>query len=426
VKICSLYGAGFYYIPGTDTCIKLGGYARVEWDFNANGSYNPYRVANFDSNATNREVSRVRLGVSVDARSQTEYGTLRSYVFFAPTMTNGGTGNNAAPWNAVGGAPYNPVYLPAGFIQFAGITAGSTDSFFDFDNQPYSNSTNWWGPNQSGNGIPVLAYTASFGNGFSATISLEDTANRESAYFPSAGAIAIAGREWPDAVGNLRVDQAWGSAMVAGAVHEMRAAATAPVAGTTVTSVGYALTGGLKFNTPTGPGDYFIIQGVYEQGSANYAGSNWGAGGLLTGALLQSGFPVVTSSAIGPVFDGVYNAATGSFDKTTGWAVTGGFEHRWDPKWKTSLYGAYGGYSYDQFASNTLFGAAGAPSASWSAWQIGSRTVWTPVENLDLSVEAMYTEVNSAFKGAVLPGFGTFQNKGFLSGIFRIQRNFWP
>src|SRR6188768_455207 len=30
VKICSLYGAGFYYIPGTDTCIKLGGYLRAE------------------------------------------------------------------------------------------------------------------------------------------------------------------------------------------------------------------------------------------------------------------------------------------------------------------------------------------------------------------------------------------------------------
>ncbi len=23
VKICSLYGAGFYYIPGTDTCIRI-------------------------------------------------------------------------------------------------------------------------------------------------------------------------------------------------------------------------------------------------------------------------------------------------------------------------------------------------------------------------------------------------------------------
>ena len=34
VKVCSLYGAGFYYIPGTDTCIKLGGYLRVEVDAN--------------------------------------------------------------------------------------------------------------------------------------------------------------------------------------------------------------------------------------------------------------------------------------------------------------------------------------------------------------------------------------------------------
>ncbi len=30
VKVCSLYGPGFYYIPGSDTCIKLGGYLRVD------------------------------------------------------------------------------------------------------------------------------------------------------------------------------------------------------------------------------------------------------------------------------------------------------------------------------------------------------------------------------------------------------------
>ena len=30
VKICSLYGVGFYYIPGTDMCIKVGGWARYE------------------------------------------------------------------------------------------------------------------------------------------------------------------------------------------------------------------------------------------------------------------------------------------------------------------------------------------------------------------------------------------------------------
>src|SRR6266576_4085415 len=37
VKICSLYGDGFYYIPGTDTCIKMGGYVRVQGEYNAGG-----------------------------------------------------------------------------------------------------------------------------------------------------------------------------------------------------------------------------------------------------------------------------------------------------------------------------------------------------------------------------------------------------
>ncbi len=41
VKICSLYGAGFYYIPGTDTCIKLGGYVQADWNINGNNYGKP-------------------------------------------------------------------------------------------------------------------------------------------------------------------------------------------------------------------------------------------------------------------------------------------------------------------------------------------------------------------------------------------------
>ena len=46
VKICSLYGVGFYYIPGTDMCIKVGGYARAQAEWGSNnglttGSTNP-------------------------------------------------------------------------------------------------------------------------------------------------------------------------------------------------------------------------------------------------------------------------------------------------------------------------------------------------------------------------------------------------
>ena len=42
VKVCSLYGAGFLYIPGTDTCLKIGGYLRSDHIYgaaNASGYY---------------------------------------------------------------------------------------------------------------------------------------------------------------------------------------------------------------------------------------------------------------------------------------------------------------------------------------------------------------------------------------------------
>ena len=58
-------------------------------------------------------------------------------------------------------------------------------------------------------------------------------------------------------------------------------------------------------------------------------------------------------------------------------------------------------------------------------WQIGSRTVWTPVPNLDLSVEVMYQSLQTAFGG--LSGsattYGTFEDKDWVSGMFRVQRN---
>ena len=43
VRVCSLYGAGFFYIPGTDTCIKLGGYLRVDTTFNGTVNGRPAR-----------------------------------------------------------------------------------------------------------------------------------------------------------------------------------------------------------------------------------------------------------------------------------------------------------------------------------------------------------------------------------------------
>ncbi len=444
MKICSLYGAGYYYIPGTDTRIKIGGYVRAEWDVQAGGSFNPVRQYNFDNPARDRYNERVRAGITADVRSQTEYGTLRGYLTILPTSTND---------NTVGGGPYAApgVYAPAAFIQFAGFTWGKTASFFDFDLQPYSNQTNVWGSNQAGNGQQIFGYTAQFGNGFSASISAEDPTSRRSALTGAlvgggAGFSQYGGRRWPDVVGNLHVDQAWGSAQIMGAIHDVYG--TQIGAGTTYPSAsdtGWAVGGGVKFLTPfTGKNDYFIAQVAYGEGSVNYIGSNWtGADVGFNAELLQKGTTGVISSSIGPVLDAVTNVTGTGYDLTTGWSVTAGYEHWWVPNWKTSLYGAYGQLMYNQNASTVLAlqagiaaGPAATASANWSYWQVGSKTVWTPVPNLDLSVEIMYNEMDGAFGGltGAVPVVGgaaaavptTFGSQSFWAGQIRAQRNFYP
>jgi len=433
VKFCGLYGTGFYYIPGSNTCIKIGGYVRAEWNYQANGTFSPVHVYNFDFPGRNRFVDRVRGGITVDVRSQTSYGTLRAYAIILPTTTND---------NATGGSPYTPgtfgpgVFSPAVFIQFAGFTIGKTVSFFDFDLQPYSNQIHIWSSNQAGNGQQLLAYTARFDGGFSASLSVEDPTSRQSAI--AGGGFTYQGRRWPDLVANLRTDQSWGSAQVMGAVHDSAAYATG--AGARASIVGSAFGVGGRINLPSlGMGDYVLGQVTYSNGVVNYAGSQLGADGL--GAMnLQAGYPAVTTIAAGPAFDAVGSGA--GIQGTKAWSVTGGYEHVWNPQWKTSIYGAYGRIDYSSAAGAVvagLAGIAGNGNADWSLWQIGSRTVWTPVPNLNLSFEALYTDLNkSAFQGsactaAYLSFAGSvarpgcrFDGKGFISAVFRAQRNFWP
>src|ERR1044071_5065322 len=62
VRICSVYGPGFFYIPGTDTCIKIGGKAEldIEWD-----EPRAHSDPTYGSNALAR--------VNLDARTATDW-----------------------------------------------------------------------------------------------------------------------------------------------------------------------------------------------------------------------------------------------------------------------------------------------------------------------------------------------------------------
>ena len=81
VKICSLYGVGFYYIPGTDMCIKIGGWVRAEYGWGQNGNFAwGWANANVNNRTTNNSDFRARGYITADARNQTEYGTVRGYI----------------------------------------------------------------------------------------------------------------------------------------------------------------------------------------------------------------------------------------------------------------------------------------------------------------------------------------------------------
>jgi hypothetical protein len=122
VKVCSLYGVGFYYIPGTDMCIKIGGWVRAEYTYGANGNIAwGWANGNVNNRTTNNSVWRSRGYITADARSQTEYGTVRGYLAVGLSTNNvgfDGAGNTFSANRA--------------FIQWAGFTFGLSQSFFDF------------------------------------------------------------------------------------------------------------------------------------------------------------------------------------------------------------------------------------------------------------------------------------------------------
>lgn len=415
VKVCSLYGAGFYYIPGTDTCIKIGGFLRSEWNHNAAGSFSPYLEG---TNALytrdgNTLVNRSRGILTVDTRSQTEFGTLRSYLRAGWQWTS---------QDATVGGSSATVYLDRAFIQIAGFTFGKTQSFFDFFcTGCYSLMTNKLWVDTGGSGTPVFAYTAQLGNGVTATVSIEDYTEQRLPIVDAGAATTVAalwpagttqtarnrGYNIPDVVGNIRVDQAWGSAQVMGALHNN---AANYYNGNNQTAHpdekwGWAVGAGLTLKMPWNAKDTLSGHVTYCEGAARYC-SNPSAT-LGNGA----GFGLVneTDIGVGWISDAYFDGSTvgASLQLTQAFSAVAAFEHYWTPTLRTSIYGGY----FDFEANSALVdsrcagvarvggGTLSAGCADWSAWQVGSRTLWNPVANLDVGLDIIYTEVDSALKG---------------------------
>ncbi|MEW6643559.1 MAG: porin [Pseudomonadota bacterium] len=481
VKICSLYGAGFYYIPGTDTCIRIGGALRVDTSFNGNTFDAPFwqgGVGGANSYNRNYFTTRERLNLFLDTRTATEYGVVRTYANIQFDFLQGRE-------NISGGFVENDFL----FIQFAGFTFGKAVSQFD----PQWALTKPWiasGVNAGSNnttGIPQLAYTASFGNGVSATISLEDAqpyrsagvVNATAGFLGPFGAAptsygttsntflgnAQGGDHVPDIVANVRLDQAWGSLHFGAAAHEVHGTYYTSAnggnsdSGHPSSTWGYAFTGAFELkNLPTGAGDSLKVEASYAKGAAKYVfGGTWDGVGAGRFAKIGTGAGTAGSMAFGYVLDGVYtgtNSVNGSsIDLSSAWEVSAFYEHYWNPAWRTSVYGSYTAINYGSAGNaallaaangNGLLASAGVPTGSFNGTntgnfnfavaQVGTRTAWTPVQNLTLSAEFVYSRLiqnqNGTYTaGAGIPGVAagnTFEmkNQNLYNGSVQILRSF--
>jgi hypothetical protein len=470
VRVCSLYGAGFWYVPGTDTCLKIGSYIREQVEFNDGaggvpigfGANDQAAAGRFDRTDTSQLSMRTRVGLTVDLRTQTEYGTLRSYF-------EGGFQASANSGTAAGN---DVVYFDRGFIQFAGLTAGRIRSYFDINSMaPYSLANTRVSGDTGALGTWGIAYTAQFGNGLSATLSFEDGGSssqgnnlgQNSSRGHGVVNLAMAnqfglgtesydneGWKFPDVVGALRIDQAWGYAQIAAALHDASggyysnptaadacgANANCQNLGHPGDAYGWAVTGGFTLNDVFGlKGDQFGMQAVYTVGAEGYATRATGPFQIYGGG---------NSAGFGWVTDGVYGTGT-SVQLTSVWGVNGFYQHFWTPKWRTAIHGGYEQVNYGGGATSIICATPGTPTGvqltgvsncnpNFSWWEVGTRTQWNPHPDLDIGVEVMWNHLNTAFAGTATlaangarPG-GTYsiQDQDVVSVLFRIQRNFLP
>jgi hypothetical protein len=176
VRICDVYGAGFYYIPGTETCLKIGGLVRYQIDWTTDEGWN-------------KTTARLKF----DARSETEYGTFKRYIEVEFGKNGGGSDSLVAIPGRPPPSPYSDttdMWIRYAYFEVGGLMIGRNDTLFDGGVD---------GEFDKGGGtfINQIRYTFDAGNGIAVSVGLEEE-NTNFDYVPLV-------------TGKVSIAQGWGS-----------------------------------------------------------------------------------------------------------------------------------------------------------------------------------------------------------------------
>ncbi len=436
VKVCDAYGAGFYTIPGTDTCIKVGGRVRADYAFvpkqdiytqatgapltwGKTGTSGPdYTKTVFDPSSSAGKAAaglqqtgwETRGRVDMDARTATAYGTVQT-VFSTRLARTTGSLANASGADSSGASPT----LEAAYIRFAGFTFGVARDNFAYMPSRFYGAGHW---GSFANGAKQIAYTAALGGGFSATIALQDpvdttlggfdyTSIQSTSNKNSFGTRGPVDENIPQVNARIDLEQGWGNLSLAGAARYIHSASTSrdnvqtstgfyikdPVSGDNgiydrfnVNKTAYALGLGTKFNLPMiASGDALWLTAAWARGMTEYT-TNWSSFKSSAYKRDVGGFQLNHPSY---VYTGSsYTGATApGISLVDSWNVAGVFDHYWAPQWRQSFLASYGKVKAPSAAKNcangidlSVNGAGGAASTSATSTAIngcfGDAQVW--------------------------------------------------
>ncbi len=364
VKVCDAFGSGFFYSPGTDTCIKIGGYVKFgtafgDTDFGTyNSTYPKSQWSNFYTEAS----------IQLTASSVTEYGNLTGFIDYRAQTGNTGSFTQSA--SQVVNSSTNSAYVDSAWLSIGPVKAGRFTSLYDFG-RGYTD-TGAFGSDTTSDHIQAT-YAI---NGFGLALSIEDqrdrgaagatdgTTNSNGTYYSGGqsnipdivGAVTYASGIFSTKIAaayvNNAVDRTGGGSEANPFVYDAKA--------------GYAIGGSIELALDTiSPGDRFFVSGSYGDNANSYTGI---AGGTSVANLTASADQSVIASA-----------APGS-----SWSALASYKHVWTPTIWSAVSGGYASYDGDGYFQNY----------SLDAYRGVFSTDWSPVNGLDLMLDAQYSHVD--------------------------------
>ncbi|MEM1049472.1 MAG: porin [Pseudomonadota bacterium] len=312
VRVCDAFGSGFFFIPGTDSCLRLRGRLRTEIRYRFQDSGDPIQFGiSSGIRAHNPLFMRARGYWGWDHRTNTDIGLVRA--FFRGYL-DFDTGD-------ADGTP--SLHLDFAFIQIGGLTVGFADLAVEpvyqeytlehaFDLSGFSDET------------VIAQYVYSFGNGFSIAALIFD---------PSTGSFGSTARNGnygglraPSAGASITYDGSIGTFRLAGIIQDLRPSqvgvgnALAGFPGSSEHGIGWGIGGSGDINIPFGTNTRIGFNVQYSDGIVAWLHDN--LGGF---------FPVVAD----------FHESAASLNKSSGWSAGLGFTTQIAARTTFNVSGSY-------------------------------------------------------------------------------------